>query len=148
MNHFHDAIRIAAPVEHAWAFLCDVSHWHDWDPRYEYSDPSGPVDQVGTTIVATGRMMGFEMKGTLTVVEVEPQRLLRVHGDLASMDVFYRFAPEGDATRLTVEGDYEMPGHLPGFIKNLVTKSWVERYMRQQLEDFKALAEATVPVPA
>jgi hypothetical protein len=37
---------------------------------------------------------------------------------------------------------------LPGFIKTLMTKSWVERYMRQQMEDFKALAEATVPAPA
>jgi len=55
--------------------------------------------------------------------------------------------PEGDCTRVSVGADWAMPGHLPGFIKNLMTKSWVERHMRQQMEDFKALAEATVPAP-
>ncbi len=29
----------------------------------------------------------------------------------------------------------------------LMTKTWVERQMRHQLEDFKGLAEVTVPVP-
>ena len=41
-----------------------------------------------------------------------------------------------------------MPGHLPGFIKDLVTKGWVERNTHQMLADFKALAEATVPAHA
>jgi ligand-binding SRPBCC domain-containing protein len=147
MNHFQLDSRIDAPVEHVWAFLCDTSHWHEWDPRTEYSDWSGPVDRVGTTFVATSRTMGFEMKGTTKVVQVEPLRLLRFLSDLGPTWVF-RFEPEGKATRLTFETDYEMPGHIPGFIKNVMTKSWVERDMRHQLEDFKALAEATVPVPA
>ncbi len=148
MNHIHEEIRIEAPVKHVWDFLCDTSRWHDWDPRSEHSDFSGPLDQVGTTFVETSRVMGFEMKGTLTVVEVEPLRLLHIRSDFGPTDVFYRFEPEGDATRAIGEADYDMPGHLPGFIKNLISKSWVERYTRQQLEDFKALAEATIPVPA
>jgi uncharacterized membrane protein len=148
MNHIHDAIRIEVPVEHAWALLCDTSRWHDWDPRSEHSDWSGPLDQVGTTFVETSRMMGFEMKGTLKVLEVEPLRLIRIRSDFGPTDMFYRFEREADATLLTVEADYEMPGHIPGFIKNLMTKTWIERYTRQQLEDFKALAEVTVPVPA
>jgi uncharacterized membrane protein len=78
---------------------------------------------------------------------VEPLRLLHLRSDMGPI-AFYRFEPEGDATRLIVQSDWEMPGHIPGFIKTLMTKSWVERYMRQQMEDFKALAEATVPAPA
>jgi len=61
---------------------------------------------------------------------------------------YYRFEAEGPATRMTLEGEYEMPGHLPGFIQKLATKGWMERYTRQQLEDFKALAEVEVPVAA
>ena len=91
-------------------------------------------------------MMGVEMKGTLTVLEVEPLRLIHLRSDFP-MDVFYRFAPEGDSTLMTVEGDYDMPGHIPGFIKNLMSKSWVDRQTRHQLENFKGLAEATVSVP-
>ena len=147
MIHFHDAIRIDAPIEHVWAFLCDTSRWHDWQTGEEFSEFSGPVDQVGTTFVSTSRMLGFEMKGTLTVREVEPLRLIHLRSDMP-MDAFYRLEPEGKATRLTVEGDYDLPGHFPGFIKTLMSRSWVERQNRHQMENIKGLAEVTVPVPA
>jgi uncharacterized membrane protein len=92
--------------------------------------------------------MGFEMKSTSTVVEVEPLRLYHEHTDTGPMDTFMRFERDGEATRLVVESDYEMPGKLPGFIKDLATKGWVERQMHQMLADFKALAEAKVPAHA
>ncbi len=148
MNHLKEEIRIEAPVEHVWAFLCDTSRWHDWAPREETSDWSGPFDRVGTTYVSTMKMMGFEAKSTNTVLEVEPLKLIHEHSDMGPMDNFYRFEPEGDATRVIMESDYEMPGHIPGFLKNLMSKSFIERQTRHMLGDFKALAEATVPVRA
>jgi uncharacterized protein YndB with AHSA1/START domain len=143
-----EEIRVEAPVEHVWASLCDTSRWHDWAPREETSDWSGPFDRVGTTYVSTMKMMGFEQKFTITVLEVEPLKLIHEHTDMGPMDNFYRFEPEGDATRLIVESDYEMPGHIPGFLKNLMSKSFIERQTRHMLGDFKALAEATVPAHA
>ena len=149
MDHIRQEIRIEAPVEHVWAFLCDTSRWHDWAPRQETSDWSGPYDQVGTTYVSTMKMMGYEWKQTNTVVEVDPLKLIHEHtDDQGSMDTFFRFEPESDATHLIVEADYEMPGHIPGFLKKLMTKSFFERQTRHMLGDFKAFAEATVPVPA
>jgi hypothetical protein len=59
-----------------------------------------------------------------------------------------RFEPDGEATRLIVERDYQMPAHLPGFIKDLAKKGWMNRRMGQMLGDFKAIAEATIPVHA
>ena len=145
MEHIREEIRIEAPVEHVWAFLCDTSRWQDWAPRQVTSDWSGPYDQVGTTYISTAKMMGFEWKGTSTVVEVEPLKLIheRTEGN-GAMDTFYRFEREGDATRAIVESDYEMPGHIPGFM----TKSFFERQTRHILADFKAMAEAAVPVSA
>ncbi len=64
---------------------------------------------------------------------MEPLKLIHEHTDQGPMDNFYRFEPEGDATRLIIECDYEMPGHIPGFIKNLMTKTWVERQTRHML---------------
>jgi uncharacterized membrane protein len=148
MAHIREEILVEAPVEHVWAYFCDASRWPEWTPRVEVSDLSGPLDQVGTTIVQTMRLMGYERKSTESVVEVEPLRLIHSHIDDGPMEMFYRFVPEGDATRVIFESEYEMPGHLPGFIKNLVNKSWVERQTRHMLQDFKALAEVTVPVPA
>ena len=95
------------------------------------------------------KTMGYEWKMTYTVVEVEPLRLIHEHtADQGEQDTFLRFEPEGDATRLIVESDYEMPGHLPGALKSLMTKTFFDRQMRHMLGDFKAMAEATVPVPA
>ena len=148
MSHMRDEILIQAPVDHVWAYLCDTSRWHDWAPRQHTSDWSGPYDQGGTTYVSTFKRMGFEMKQTSTVVEVEPLKLIHEHTDQGPMDTFYRFEPEGVATRLVVESEWEMPDYIPGFIKNLMSKNWIERNVRQMLEDFKALAEVTIPVPA
>jgi len=64
------------------------------------------------------------------------------------MDNSMRFEPDGEATRVVIDSDWDLPGHWPGFIKNLVTKGMVERNTRQMFADFKALAEATVPAHA
>jgi uncharacterized membrane protein len=148
MEHYRAEIRIEAPIEHVWAFYCDTSHWADWMQGGTLSDMSGPYDQVGTTYHATTRFLGHEMKVTYKVIEVEPLKLIREHSDDGPVDTVVRFEPDGEATRLTVESDYEMPRMLPGFIKDLVKKGWMNRRMDQMLGDFKALAEATVPVPA
>jgi len=148
MNHLHDEVHVEAPVEHVWAFYCDTSHWEDWMPRVGHLEVNGPLDKVGTTYVATMRLMGFEAKTTYRIVEVEPLRLIREHSDTGPMDNSMRFEPDGEATGVVIDSDWEMPGHWPGFIKNLVTKGMVERNTRQMLADFKALAEATVPAHA
>jgi uncharacterized protein YndB with AHSA1/START domain len=148
MEHFRDEIRIEAPVEHVWKFYCDASHWPDWMPRGETKDFSGPVDQVGTTYVQSMRLMGYEMKSTMKIVEVEPLRLIHERSDWGPQDNYLRFQPEGDATLFTIESDWEWPGHIPGFLKDLARKGWMERNVRSMLEDFKMLAEMKVPVPA
>ena len=145
MQHMHHEVRIEAPVEHVWAFFGDMEHWQDWMPRRKTTDVSGPLDQVGTTYVQSTKLMGVEMKWTTEVVEVEPQRLHRTHSDYGPVDNTFRFEPDGEATRLILDSDYEMPGKWPGFIKDLMSKGWMERNMHRVFEDFKSFAEANVP---
>ncbi len=148
MQHMHLETRVEAPVEHVWQFYCDTSNWSDFMPRANFSEFSGPVDEVGTTYVQGMKFMGFEMSQTIEVVEVEPLRLLHEHSDTGPMDNYVRLEPDGEATNLVFDSDYEMPGKLPGFIKDTITKGWGERNWRNTLEDFKALAEAKVPAEA
>jgi len=145
MDHMHMEIVIQAPVEHVWEFYCDTSRWSDWMPRMKSVDFSGPVDQVGTTYVASGKILSFEVKSTFTIVEVEPLKL--IHERTTSQGVqdnYVRFEREGEATRLIMDSDYELPAHIPAFM----TKGFFERNVRNMLEDFKVLAEETAPVPA
>ena len=148
MQHMRDEVRIEAPVEHVWKFALDPSHLEDWVPRATFSEFSGPLDKVGTTYVQSMKLMGFEMKSTCEVIEVEPQRLYHERSDMGPTDIYMRFEPDGDATRFIMESDYEMPGKLPGFIKDLMSKGFMERNVRQMLADLKALAEAKVPAHA
>ena len=148
MQHLREELRVEAPVEHVWEFYCDTSNWKDFMPRGEFTDFSGPVDKVGTTYVATMKLMGFEMSQTFEIVEVESMRLIHEHTDSGPMDNYFRFESDGDATNIVLESDWEMPGKVPGFVKDFVSKGWVERNTRHVLADFKAMAEAKVPAHA
>ena len=148
MQHIREQIRVEAPVERVWKLYCDTSQWNDWMPRGEWSEFSGPVDKVGTTYTYSSKFMGFEMTGTTKVVEVEPLRLIHEHQDTGPMDMYLQFEPDGDATTCVVEAEYEMPGRMPGFVKDIMNKAWFERQTRNMLADFKAIAEAKVPAEA
>ncbi len=148
MPHIHEEVRVEAPVEHVWDFYCDTSQWGSWMPRGEWSEFSGPVDKVGTTYLSSSKFMGFEMKSKTEVVEVEPLRLIHEHHDTGPMEMYMRFEPDGDATNCVVDADYEMPGKMPGFVKDIMNKGWFERQTRNMMADFKAIAEAKIPAHA
>jgi hypothetical protein len=76
MSHIHQDIRIEAPVEDVFALYCDTTRWSEFEGAFP--NFSGPMDQVGTTFDVKGRIAGIEVKGTNTVAEVEPNRLVRV----------------------------------------------------------------------
>lgn len=131
MKHFRDEVRMEAPVERAWMLFVDTSLWADWMPRRRTLDVTGPLDRVGTTYVQSERFMGVEMKWTNEVVEVEPMRLIHVHSDYGPMDSYFRFEPLGEATRLVIESDCEIPDTLPGFLEDLMRTDWMERNVRR-----------------
>ena len=54
--------------------------------------------------------------------QAKPQRLVRIHSDDGPMDTSFRFEPDREATRFIVDADYEMPGKLPGFVKDGTTR--------------------------
>jgi uncharacterized membrane protein len=145
MEHIREEILVHAPIEHVWELYCDTSRWHDWMPRMETVEVSGPIGQVGTTYVAHGKMLGFEFKSKYTILEVEPHKLIHERTtDNGEQDNYLRFAREGDATMVILESDYTLPAHIPGFM----TKGFFERNVRNMLEDFKVMAEHKVAVPA
>ena len=152
MQHVRQEVRIEAPVDHVWEVFSDTSNWKEFMPRNTFSDFSGQVDKAGTTYYTTMRVMGYEAQETMEIVEVAPQKLFHEHCDNGPMDNYFRFEPEDDATRVTLESDFEVPIRLPGFAKDIVSasmrKGFAEGYTRDVLAGLKALAEAEVPAGA
>ena len=150
MQHVRQEVRIEAPVDHVWEVFSDTSSWTGFMPRNTFSDFSGPVDQVGTTYFTTMRVMGFEAQETMEIVDVEPKKLFHEHCDNGPMDNYFRFEPQGSATRVVLVSDFEAPGRFPGFVKSLLSmsmrKAFSEHYARDVLDGLKALAEAEAPV--
>ena len=110
MSHLHQDILIAAPVERVFAFSCDQERMSEIKSigglKHEMSDFNGPMDRVGTTFDVNWRIAGIDGKSTNTVAEVEPNRLIRIRGGQGD-DMFYRFEPEGDGTRVSIVEEYE-----------------------------------------
>lgn len=147
MLHYHQEIRIEAPVETVWAVLCDASRWKEWATRSEFSDFTGPVDEVGTTYSDTTRLLGFTFRMVNEVVEVEALRLYHEHTDTGPVDTVIRLEPDGDATRLVLECDAGVAGilgKLPGFMKYPIAQRVGERNWRQYMAGLKAVSESNV----
>jgi len=150
MGHVHQEILIEAPIGEVYELALDVNRQREWNPYMEVSNISGPVDQVGTTFDSVMHLLGVTTTSKGTVVAVEPMRLihLRGQGDNGWSDWTYRFEPLGDATRCTLDVDYELTGRIGAALDRLVFHGAFERATRHMAENFKAVAETRVPLPA
>jgi uncharacterized membrane protein len=149
MSHIHQDILIEAPVEDVFALFGDTERLSEIKAiggvEHSMSNFSGPMDQVGTTFDVKARVAGIESKGTNTVVEVEPNRLVRIRG-FEGDDMIYRFEPEGDGTRVSVDDEYVTTGVFSKLIDKVVLHNTMDRATRDFLEKMKEIAEAKVPV--
>jgi ribosome-associated toxin RatA of RatAB toxin-antitoxin module len=151
MRHIHQDVIIAAPIEHVYELARDVDRQREWNPYMETTDVSGPIDTVGTTFVSTLKLMGQTIRSRGTVVEAEPRKLIHVRGvadNGGTSDWFYRFEPYGTGAMITLDVDYEMSGALAAIMDLLVYHGALDRATRHMGENFAALAESKVPLPA
>jgi len=97
------------------------------------------------------KILGQQIKSRGTIADVEPLRLIHIHGQAdkgGTSDWYYRFEPAGDGTLCSLGMDYEVPGVVAGVIDRLVYHRALERATRHMAENFAALAEMKVLQPA
>ena len=150
MAHVKITEHIEAPNEQVFDLFIDVKRWPEFMPSGEIKEVTGPLDQVGTRVHSSMQFLGRKMESWDEVVEVDRPRLLKLASDEPMKSVAtYRLTPVGEGTDVTVEADYELPAGFLGHIADrLFIEKAMERQMRHGFENFKALAEAQVPVPA
>jgi uncharacterized protein YndB with AHSA1/START domain len=155
--HIHQELQVAAPPERVFELVRDIEWLPAWNPHLEMRHVSGPLDRVGTTFDTTLKMLGLQFPGTGSVVEAEPGRLVHLRVDCTgahggTSDWIYRFPPEGEGTRCSVDlGCTESGGAMllmleRVFGRHALTKA-LERIAGQQLENLAALAEQKVSQP-
>jgi carbon monoxide dehydrogenase subunit G len=149
-SRLHDDILIEAPVETVVAVFCDTERLSSIKSmggmKHEMSNFSGPMDQVGTTFDVNWRIAGIDGKVTNTIIEVEPNRLIRIRGGDGDITA-YRFEPEGSGTRVSLDGEAEM-SRIYKLLDKVVLRNAMEKGTREFLEKMKGWAEAKVPVTA
>jgi uncharacterized protein YndB with AHSA1/START domain len=153
MGHIRQSSHIDASPEQVFALAIDAKRVPEWNASVvETRDVSGPLDRVGASYTAILKLGGRRLEGQWEVSRVEQPGLLEITGTAPGggrATAINRFEPAAMGTDFSLEVDYELPG---GFVGGIADKLFVERAIerdaKHSLENFKAICEAEVHVPA
>ncbi len=153
MGHVRMTTHSDAPIERVFELVLDAKRLPEWNTSFnEIKDISGPFDRIGTTAEVVMKVWGRPITGRIEVTDVVRPTLLTVVGSApggGKMTWTQRFTPAGTGTDAEMEIDYELPaGFLGAMADKLFVEQAIERDARHSAENFKALVEATTPVPA
>ncbi|ELS51701.1 type II toxin-antitoxin system Rv0910 family toxin [Streptomyces viridochromogenes] len=103
--------RIEAPAEKVWAQLTDWSAYGQWNATHTSFPNGGPAAlEVGGSFQENMKLMGFPAEVEWTIEELEPARVLAIHGKgpmAVSVATRYTLTPEGDgATAVRIDGEF------------------------------------------
>ena len=153
MGHVLQTGHIDAPPDKAFALAIDAARIPEWNSSVvEVKEISGSLDQVDSSYVSLLKLGGRPLEGRWEVSRVERPRLLEFTGTAPGGGTAIaknRFESAGGGTDLTIEIEYQLPG---GFVGGMADKLFVERAIerdvKHSVENFKAICEAEVQVPA
>jgi ligand-binding SRPBCC domain-containing protein len=153
MGHVRHTGHVDAPLDMAFAFGSDATRAAEWNNSViEVKDVSGTLDKVGASYTAMLKLGGRPLETRWEVSRVEKPTLLELTASTPKggrATSITTFESAGQGTDMTIEVDYELPG---GFVGGMADKLFVERAIerdiKHSMENFKAICEAEVRVPA
>ena len=153
MGHVLQTGHIDAPPEKAFAVAIDAARIPEWNSSVsEVRDITGSLDQLGSNYVSVLKLGGRLLEGHWEVSRVESPRLLEFTGTAPGggrATATNRFEAAGAGTDVTIEIEYELPGgFFGGMADKLFVERAIERDVKHSVENFKAICEAEVQVPA
>jgi uncharacterized protein YndB with AHSA1/START domain len=121
---------LAASPERVFDFVADVSNQATWnkDVTNLVQLTEGPP-RVGTRMTGEFNRLG-RIDTEITVFERPSRLVLSSTGAQADMTLDFRFAPDGDGTRMTVSGEVSIKGGLrfmEGALRGPVAQQYADR---------------------
>jgi carbon monoxide dehydrogenase subunit G len=95
-------LRVDKPLAAVWRYLSDFSTTTEWDPGTVRTTLTSGAGGVGTVYANTSTFLGRETDVTYTVVEREPERMIRLRGVNDSVTATDTITFTGDERATTV----------------------------------------------
>jgi uncharacterized protein YndB with AHSA1/START domain len=121
-------ITVDAPVERVWEYVDDPAHLPEiWPSMVEVKDVE-TLPEGGHRYHWLYKMAGMRFEGESETVEIQPQKHIvqRNEGEIPST-FEWTFTPEGGATRIELETEYEIPQKLLGKLAEPFVRKLNER---------------------
>jgi uncharacterized protein YndB with AHSA1/START domain len=106
------SVTVDRPLATVWAYLSDFRSTNDWDPGTIETVRSSGDGGVGTVYHNISKFLGREVEVDYTVVDVEPERLLRLRGEnkTVSLTDTITFEADADSTTVTYHAQFVLKG--------------------------------------
>lgn len=153
MGHVVQTGHINASPDQAFALAVDAARIPEWNSSVvDAKEITGLLDQVGSSYVSVLKLGGQTLESRWEVTRVDRPRVIEFTGTAPGggrATAKDRFEPSGGGTDITIEVEYELPGGFVGSMANkLFVERAIERDVKHSVENFKAICEAEVHVPA
>ena len=143
MTILKKSIVINASTQAIEAISLDPSRTPDWYAGIKSLQPDAVYPQAGGSADIVYKSAGVTFKLKTTVLEFEQGRLFahKMEGMMAGT-YHTTFQPEGNATKVTMRFDYEMPGAALGkVLDKLVVERMNAKNLEKSLSNLKSLVE-------
>ena len=137
---------VVVPLPVLGAFALYTERVVEWQSAVELKPIRRTARLVGDEYDACYRLLGQEFHGSFRIIDADPPWSLTTEAGGSGIRVWYvtRFAPtSAGGTRVTVEGDYDLP---EGIVPRIADRLFIERAIDRDIEGahatFASLCEA------
>lgn len=145
VNRSRISTEVSVPLPQESAYWTYVRRVVDWQISVDLTPLGLPTGQVGDEYEASYSFLGRRFVGRFRILAAHPPHSVAMEAEGSGISVWYitRFLPEGDATRVAVEGDYDLPeGLIPRIADRLLIERAIARDIDRANEAYRLLCES------
>lgn len=144
MPNVTKSVTINRPAAEVVEYIADVSNHPAFiGPLKSVTDLKGDPRKPGTGWTWVFVMAGVEISGFAETIKYEPGRLFSYRTTSGALSTFeYSAQPEGNATRVSIKVDYEIPDTLMGKVQAPVVERLNDMDGQRAVDNLKVILDA------